>query len=63
MGSVLSDSSVLGNLLASLFAYRSQPIGWDLVILGAYWVVVLATLKCQSTKSQQTPMQVTAEQV
>ena len=63
MGSVLSDSSVLGNLLASLFAYRSQPIGWDLVILGAYWVVVLATLKCQSTKSQQTPMPVTAEQV
>ncbi|AZG36420.1 FTR1 family iron permease [Shewanella psychromarinicola] len=48
MTSVLSDGSILGNLLASLFAYRSQPIGWDLAVLGTYWITVLLILKWQS---------------
>ncbi|MEL0628810.1 FTR1 family iron permease [Psychromonas aquatilis] len=62
MSSVLSDSSILGNLLASLFAYRSQPIGWDLAVLGAYWVTVIAILKWQM-KAKVTPtVQATAEQ-
>ncbi len=53
MTSVLSDSSVLGNLLASLFAYRSQPIGWDLMILSAFWVAVLLLLKWQSREKNK----------
>jgi high-affinity iron transporter len=44
---VLSDSSVFGGLLASLFAYRSQPIGWDLVVVAIYWVLVLLVLRWQ----------------
>lgn len=63
MTSVLSDSSVLGNLLASLFAYRSQPIGWDLSILGAYWVAVIIILKWQSREKTTPIVQATAEQV
>lgn len=34
---LLSDSSMLGSLLATLAAYRSQPIVWDLLVLMAYW--------------------------
>ncbi|GAB6039618.1 FTR1 family iron permease [Endothiovibrio diazotrophicus] len=44
---LLSDGSVFGNLLASLFAYRSQPIGWDLLVLGSYWVTVLLLFRWQ----------------
>ena len=50
---VLSDSSVFGGLLASLFAYRSQPIGWDLLMLGVYWVLVLFVLKWQLSGREQ----------
>ena len=38
--SVLSDSSVAGNLVSSLTAYRSQPAGWDLLMLMLYWVCI-----------------------
>jgi len=62
MSSVLSDSSVFGNLLASLFAYRSQPIGWDLAVLGAYWVTVTIILKWQMKAKVAPIAQVTAEQ-
>ena len=62
MSSVLSDSSVLGNLLASLFAYRSQPIGWDVAVLGTYWLAVILILKWQFHKKQVPMAQVTAEQ-
>ena len=62
MSSVLSDSSVFGNLLASLFAYRSQPIGWDVAILSTYWIAVLLILKWQFHKKQEPMAQVTAEQ-
>jgi high-affinity iron transporter len=44
---LLSDSSLFGNLLASLFAYRSRPIGWDLVMLGVFWAAVLLLLRWQ----------------
>jgi high-affinity iron transporter len=47
MTNVLSDSSIIGNLLASLFAYRSQPIGWDIAVLGTFWGTVLLFLKWQ----------------
>ena len=53
MSNVLSDSSIFGNLLASLFAYRSQPIGWDLMILSTFWVAVLLLLKWQSNKQSE----------
>jgi len=59
MTSILSDSSVFGNLLASLFAYRSQPIGWDLVVLGIYWVAVLIILNIQSRKKNVPVVQAT----
>jgi high-affinity iron transporter len=55
MTSVLSDGSILGNLLASLFAYRSQPIGWDMAVLGTYWITVLLILKWQS-RDKSTPI-------
>ncbi|MEL0630963.1 hypothetical protein, partial [Psychromonas aquatilis] len=62
MSSVISDSSILGNLFASMFAYPSQPIGWDLAVLGAYWVTLIAILKWQM-KAKVTPtVQATAEQ-
>lgn len=51
MTNILSDSSIVGNLMASLFAYRSQPIGWDVAILGAFWGSVLLILKWQSRKT------------
>ena len=63
MSSVLSDSSIFGNLLASLFAYRSQPIGWDLAVLGTYWVAVIIILKWQSREKATPIVQATAEQV
>jgi high-affinity iron transporter len=50
---LLNDSSVAGNLLASLFAYRSRPIGWDLLMLGAYWIVVLFLLRWQRGRIYQ----------
>ena len=63
MSSVLSDGSIFGNLLASLFAYRSQPIGWDVAVLGTYWLVVMVILKWQSKDKTIAIAQVTAEQV
>ena len=51
MTSILSDSSVLGNLLASLFAYRARPIGLDIVILVSYWVAVLLLLTYQKKQA------------
>lgn len=63
MTSVLSDSSVLGNLLASLFAYRSQPIGWDIAVLGTYWVAVIIILKWQSGEKTTPIVEATVEQV
>ena len=50
---LLNDSSVVGNLFASLFAYRSRPIGWDLATLAIYWIVVFALLFWQKQRSQQ----------
>ncbi len=50
---LLNDSSVVGNLLASLFGYRSRPIGWDLVILAVYWISVMLLLKWQVQRSSQ----------
>ena len=50
---ILSDGSVFGSLLASLFAYRSQPIGWDLVTLGTYWVAVILLLAWQKNTLKQ----------
>lgn len=50
---VLSDSSVLGNLLASLFAYRSRPIGWDLISLCGYWALVLVFLRWQHSRHER----------
>lgn len=41
---ILSDSSLVGNLFASLFAYRSRPIGFDALALGIYWVSVALVL-------------------
>jgi high-affinity iron transporter len=41
---LLNDSSILGNLLASLFAYRSRPICWDLGVIALYWSSVLGML-------------------
>jgi len=63
MTSVLSDSSVLGNLLASLFAYRSQPIGWDLLVLSIYWVAVLLLLNWQAGEKSAPKIATTAKQV
>lgn len=63
MSSVLSDSSIFGNLLASLFAYRSQPIGWDLAVLGTYWVAVMIILTWQSKERTSPVVQITAEQI
>lgn len=45
---VLNDSGIVGNLFASLFGYRSQPIGFHLVALIVYWSIVALVLK--STK-------------
>jgi len=39
--SFIDDGSVFGNVLASLFAYRSRPIAWDMLMLALYWVSVL----------------------
>ena len=50
---ILSDGSLFGNLLASLFAYRSRPIGWDLVSLGIYWGVVVAFLRWQRGRHER----------
>jgi len=50
---LLSDSSVVGNLLASLFAYRSRPIGWDIVMLSGFWVAVFLLLRWQQQRRNQ----------
>lgn len=41
---ILSDGSTFGNLMASLFAYRSQPIGFDALALAVYWGAVALVL-------------------
>lgn len=61
MSGLLSDSSVFGNLLASLFAYRSQPIGWDLAVLGTYWITVLIVLNWQPFNKPEPIAQITTE--
>lgn len=43
-GQWLNDSSSVGSLLASLFAYRSRPIGFELMIFCLYWVIVFVLL-------------------
>ncbi|MBZ4023753.1 hypothetical protein CKO11_14970 [Rhodobacter sp. TJ_12] len=47
----LSDSSMLGSLLATLAAYRSQPIVWDLLVLALYWGVVALLFRHQDRKA------------
>lgn len=44
---LLSDSSVLGSLLATLAGYRSQPITWDLIALILYWGTVALLFRWQ----------------
>ncbi|WP_019673179.1 FTR1 family iron permease [Psychrobacter lutiphocae] len=53
-GAILDDSGLFGNLLASLFAYRSRPIGFDIVILALYWSVVIGLLLYQKNHASQT---------
>lgn len=50
---LLSDSSVMGSLLATLAAYRSQPIGWDLLVLVLYWATVAALFGRQAREARQ----------
>ncbi|MCB1752155.1 MAG: FTR1 family protein [Gammaproteobacteria bacterium] len=50
---ILSESSLIGDLLASLFAYRSRPIGWDLVTVAVFALVVWRLLAWQSTRQAQ----------
>lgn len=40
ISSTLNDSSPTGSLLASLFAYRSQPAWYSVICFIAYWLVV-----------------------
>lgn len=40
-GQLLDDSSIVGNFMATLFAYRSQPIGLSLITFLLYWVIIL----------------------
>ncbi|QUS35276.1 FTR1 family iron permease [Falsirhodobacter algicola] len=47
---ILSDSSVLGSLLSTLAAYRSQPIGWDIVMLILYWGAVAGLFAWQNRR-------------
>jgi high-affinity iron transporter len=45
---LLSDSSMFGSLLATLAAYRSQPIVWDIIVLVAYWGGVTLLFRWQN---------------
>lgn len=47
---LLSDSSTPGSLLATLAAYRSQPIVWDLLVLLFYWSLTGALLTWQTRR-------------
>lgn len=38
--SLIDDNGVIGGLLTSLFAYRSQPTWIDVIVFGVYWVLV-----------------------
>ena len=55
---LLSDSSVVGGLFASLFGYRSSPIGFDVVALAIYWglVALLLVPKWRSQKTMNAPV-------
>lgn len=50
---ILSDSSVFGNLMASLFGYRSQPIAFDLMLFVGYWVVVLTLFSYTKSRAKE----------
>ncbi len=58
--SILSDSSMLGSLLATLAAYRSQPIGWDVLMLALYWGTVALLFVWQGRQSAARPVTTTA---
>lgn len=49
---LLNDSSVFGSLMASLFGYRSQPNGFDLLALAIYWILVGIVLLPQWQRKQ-----------
>lgn len=49
---ILSDSSSFGSMIASLFAYRSRPIGFDLALFGSYWIIVFTLLTLSRRKNQ-----------
>ncbi|KEO53526.1 FTR1 family iron permease [Thioclava indica] len=51
---VLSDSSMFGSLLATLAAYRSQPIVWDILMLALYWGTVVALFAWQKRRCSAT---------
>lgn len=55
---ILNDSSVVGNLFASLFGYRSQPIGFDLMALVVYWAIVALVLRSSKAEPVRKPNRV-----
>lgn len=47
---ILSESSLVGDLMGSLFAYRSRPIGWDLFTVVLFALVVWRLLEWQRAR-------------
>lgn len=56
--SLVNDSSLVGNLLASLFGYRSQPIGFDILALVVYWSIVALVLRPSFSNKKSQPVAV-----
>ncbi|WP_025819310.1 FTR1 family iron permease [Shewanella marina] len=50
---IIDDSTVFGNLLASFFAYRSQPIWLSVITFVLYWIVVGSFMVLGSKNEQQ----------
>lgn len=44
-GNWLDDSGAVGNFLATLFGYRSQPIGLSVITFVVYWLIILVLFR------------------
>lgn len=49
---VLSDGSLFGGLMASIFGYRSHPVWYSVIAFVVYWVIVLILLKLIGNRQQ-----------
>ncbi|MDO5151371.1 MAG: FTR1 family protein, partial [Oscillospiraceae bacterium] len=53
ISNILSDTSSVGSLMASILGYRSHPSRIDIIAFVVYWIIVFALLKYIKVRKQK----------